>query len=650
LIKRVFKYSRFTTVCLVLILYTNVKPQDSTLFEKKYSLDEITVNATKLNTKLKDVSTKVEIIDTKKIEASNGTRLPDILKRNSGTFIKSYGLTSALQTISTNGLGAEHTLILMDGVRLNSFQNSQIDLSLIPKENIERIEIINNGISSIYGSDALGGVVNIISKNRRALPGKNRTQVDASVANASYNTGRYSLGVYQEFENFNARIYYTSEKSDGDFKYHYNNGIETITKERENGSYSLYDAGINAQYIIDENNFIRLISSYSDQDKHVPGIETGSPPSKTKQLDRNWNNILVIENAFSKDISLKSNFNFQNNYQRYMPGALPVSYYKNIVYSAASELNLKKANYGITSGYNYSHAYLISNEAESGTRRNQHAMFVSSFYNIFDELKIFPSTRYDYISDIEEGAFTYKLGLNYQPFRTIDFSIKGNAGKNFRSPSFNDLYWKNSGNKDLKPEKSTNFEAGLFYSFSNVIRGHIEFTYTFIKATNKIVWTPQSNGLWAPQNVAESESNNFSVSSSLSKHFSDKLIISLDAGLLFIDSKKTSSSYKGDATKDKFVPYVPLQSSNINLGVQYRFTEFNLFYTHTGKRYSDYANTRNMSPVNLLDGNITVNFNFYQVASKIKFEVNNILDTDYELISGYPMPLRNYFLTLFINY
>src|SRR5690606_20371165 len=85
-----------------------------------------------------------------------------------GIFIKSYGNGSSLQTISMNGMETEQTLLLLNGSKLNSFQNAHIDLSVISKDNIERIEIVNNGYSSIYGSDAIGGVINIITTRNKS--------------------------------------------------------------------------------------------------------------------------------------------------------------------------------------------------------------------------------------------------------------------------------------------------------------------------------------------------------------------------------------------------------------------------------------------------------------------------------------------------
>ncbi len=397
------------------MLIKGVFAQDSTNLVNNYQLDEITVVSDKLNSKLSDVSTKIEIITEKEIESINGNRLPDILKTKSNIFLKSYGLTPALTTISTNGLGAEHTLIIVNGVKLNSFQNSHIDLSLIPKENIERIEIINNGVSSIYGSDAIGGVINIVLKNKELLTESRTTKFDASISQGSFKTTSYSLGIYKEVGDFNARINFNKEKSEGNFEYHFNNGIEKELRERQNAAYSIYDLGFSAQYILNERNLIKLFSTYSDQDKEVPGIETGTAPAPTNQYDKIWNNILSIENKFSEDFILKTNLNFQNNYMDYSVGKFLNNTYKNLVYSGTNELRFKKENYGFTTGYSFTHATLASNELLSGIKRNQHALFLSSFYKLYKSIIVYPSARYDHISDISEGTYTYKIGFNFQP-------------------------------------------------------------------------------------------------------------------------------------------------------------------------------------------------------------------------------------------
>lgn len=270
-------------LCLLLSFVINA--QDTTDYKIDYSLDQVNVVANKLNVKLKDAATRVNIISSDKIKKVNGTRLAEVLSNTSEVFIKSYGLTSSLQTVSINGLGGEHTLVLYDGIKLNSYQNSGLDLSLVSLDNIERIEIVNNGLSSVYGSNAMGGVINIVSKNRLQNTQQKSMGINASISSGSFNSQRYSLGLNRQYNKFNASITYSREESDGDYEYHYDNGISTETKRRENASYSLYDITLNSQYIINTNNFVRFISTYTNQDKNVPGIETGTPAGKTRQKE-----------------------------------------------------------------------------------------------------------------------------------------------------------------------------------------------------------------------------------------------------------------------------------------------------------------------------------------------------------------------------
>lgn len=617
---------------------------------KTYKLENIVVTATKFKTDLKSSPNKTEIIDSKLINNYNGNRLADILNNSSTVYIKSYGTNSALKTISLNGLGAEHTLILIDGVKINSFQNGQIDLSLIPKENIERIEIVNNGMSSIYGSEAIGGIINIITNYNNPFYTDKSFNIKANAGLGSFNTSRYGLALNKRFNNTNINVFYDYEKSDGNFKYNFYNGNIPQLKERENAAYNLYDIGINSQHFFDNSNRIKLYSTFSFQNKEVPGIETGSPPPKTNQKDKNWNNIISYEKLFSNQVIFKTNFNFQNNLMHYQIKPLTNSHYKNIVLSFSPEVELKFKNFDIITGYSFAYAKLHSNEVESNSRRNQHALYVSTGSNALDNLKFFYSVRFDHFSDLKSNALTSKIGANYKPFGKIDLNLHVNAGNNFRAPTFNDLYWKESGNPNLNPEQSFNVETGFIYGIDFLIPVQLEFTYTYIDAKDKIVWMPQRNLLWKPINIASSKSNNYLINFSFLKEISDQFNIRLNSGISFINSKKTNESYSGDQSKDKFLPYLPLQALKLSLLVEYYSFGLNFFYTHTGKRFSDFENTKTMNPFNILDANISFKLKLWEISSTLKLEINNITNADYQTISGYPMPLRNYFLTLSINY
>lgn len=617
---------------------------------KIYSLSNVVVTATKFEIEPKHSPNRIEIIDLIHINNSNGFRLADILNNSSSVYIKSYGPTPSLKAISLNGLGAEHTLILIDGVKINSFQNGVVDLSLIPIENIERIEIVSNGISSIYGSEAVGGVVNIITNINKLSPTDKNFDITGNIGLGSFNTSRFGISLDKRAKDFNFGVYYSREKSDGNFDYYFNDGLEKVLKKRDNAAYNLYDVGLNSQIIFSSKSRLNLYSAYSFQDKQVPGIETGTSSSNTNQKDKNWNNIIRLENFFSERLILKTNFNFQNNLMNYKIKPLINSYYKNLVASISPELNIKLSDYDIITGYSFTYADLKSNEVDDKSRRNQHAFFVSGTNNVFNDLKLFASLRVDHFSDLKKNAITSRLGLNFKPFDKVDLNLRANVSNNFRAPTFNDLYWKESGNPNLKPEHSFNVEAGLLSSIAFLIPVQIEFNFTFINAKDKIIWIPQRNLLWSPVNIASSESKNYLINLSYNHQISEQFRLELNSGINFINTKKTNESFQGDPTKDKYFPYLPLESIKLGLMIDYKKLGLNLFYTHTGKRFSDFENRKPMNQFNILDANISFDMSIWEVKTSLKLEANNITNTDYQTISGYPMPLKNYFITLSINY
>lgn len=617
---------------------------------KNYILPEIPIIGSHLSIQNKDLATSIEVFNRTQIVKSNGYRLPEVIKNSNKVFIKSYGDSPLLQTISLNGLGAEHAIILLDGVKLNSFQNSIIDLSLINLDNVERIEILSNGSSSIFGSDAIGGVVNLITENSIKSDENKIFNLRLLLSKGSFNTNRFLVKLSKSIKNVSTAITFNRETSDGNFKYQFDNGISKQIKERENAAYKASDLSLNINYIFDDKTRIKYLSTFANQDKQLPGIETGNQSSLTSQLDKNWNNIMLFERDFSPLFILVNKINYQNNLMNYRIVSLTNSFYKNLVYSFSSDLNIKSTVIPSTIGFEFTKASLKSNEIQDGAERNLYAFYATSGINVIEPIKIYPSLRLDIYSDLNEKVSTYSLGINYKPFADINFNIKANAGKNFRAPTFNDLYWKESGNKNLKPEKSINTEAGIYYSFESFIEGFMGLSYTFISAKDKIVWVPNRNFIWMPVNIATSVSKNLFLSFSFNKKLSESLNLEVKAGTSLIRSIKTNENFTGDPSKDKYFPYIPLETSNISVFTEFLNFNVNLFFRHYDKRYADFENKRPLNPYNILDGNLSAKFLVSDLLTELKIEINNITNTNYQVISGYPMPLRYFKFILSINY
>jgi outer membrane cobalamin receptor len=616
----------------------------------KYSTDEIIVTGTRLPTDIYSSPSKVDIFDRKQIQNMNGEKLSDILKMSGGVYLKSYGGNSSLKTLSYNGMSVENVLILLDGIRMNSFQNSLIDLSLISKDNIERVEVINNGYSSVYGSDAAGGVVNVVTRNDYYY--KNDFNVNFENKYGSYGYKKFFLDVSKRFDKLEFGLKYTNESSNDDFDYFYFDGVSKLLKQRDNSDYNL--AGYNMTVLLPLSKHIRIsfYSDYIDIDKSIPGVETGSPSSKVKQLDRNWNNILSYENNLSKKYIIKSNFNFQNNLMNYNNGTLVKSYYKNIVYTSNSQLDYKAKNFRASVGYDLSYATLKSNDVEDNVDRVQTGIYFVSEIELLNNgsLKIFPSVRYDNYSDIHKNYISSKIGFNYKPFENTKLHIRSGVGNNLRAPTFNELYWIGLGNKELNPERSVNFDAGMIFNFDFVSNNTIDLTYTFIDANDKIIWRPTASGIWQPQNISNSRSDVISTNLNIAKEFSTDVYSSLTLKYSYTSSINKSSDYLGDPSYYKQIFYIPKNNFKINFELFVKKIGLNFYYNLLGKRYTDLENINSLPATELLDGNIFVNFRLLDVAVQSKLEINNILNKNYQLISGYPMPLRNYKLGFSLTY
>lgn len=636
-------YSLKLLILLISLLFTNLalaQKQDSSV----YSTSEINVNSFFMEMNVYTSPSNISVLNKKAIERRNGSTVSAILKTVPGIFMKSYGGQSSLQTISMNGLGAEHTVILLNGSKLNSLQNGQIDLSLIPSGNIKKIEVMNNGYSSLFGSEAIGGVVNILTDDISDI--NSNLKLTGNYELGSYNLREYSLKASGRMKNFGWNMSFSDEKSDNNYEFYFDNGIEKELRNKSNAAYKVSNFILSTRYNFNSNFFINYFTQFTNSDKEIPGIETGNPPPDTKQLDKNWNNILQV-NYSKKNYTIYSDFNFQNNQMNYATKPILNSFYKNIVASNNTrvEFNSHRNTYAI--GGEVLYGTLNSNELKSDIDRKHYSLFTANKVE-WKNFLIYPSLRYDYITDIQKGAVTYRLGVNYSILPSL--YLRGNISRNFGVPTFNGLYWKTGGNPNLKPEYSQNYEGGVVFVGQNFINYIAELSYINANLEDRIVWLPQRNFIWSPINIGEAKSKILIAALRTNYPVTKRILIKGEVSYTHNDSKKTNEDFTGDPSVNKQILYIPDEQVQSNVGLDFGFAGVNLFHTYIGKRYSDTENLYPMSPVNTLDGNIYFDYKISKYTASFKFEVNNITNSDYQIIAGYPAPLRNYNFKINLNY
>ncbi len=633
-------------ILLLLLLVSGVNAQ--TDFDSSFFITPpINVSASRISILKENSPFTVQLIDRESIEKTNGSQLSDVLMHANNVYVKSYGGNSSLKTVSVNGLSAEHTLILLNGVRLNSTQNAQFDISLLPKESIESIEIIPSGSSASYGSDALSGVINIKTISSGRISDKNSFDTEIGAEYGSYGYAKYNLSLSGQLEKSSFKILYSGESSKDDFEYYYFNGKENELKTRDNNSYSRNNLFLDYTYD-NRSSKLSIVSYYNTADRFLPGIETGSDPSNANQRDKNWNTIINFEKK-DKNV-LSASFNFQNNLTNFSPYPNNANYYKNLFYSASANYLIHNSIFKILLGGEFSAASIESDQLVCNKQRNTSALFISNETRVSENFILFPSARFENISDIEKQVLTAKIGLNYKPFKNDILILKASAGNSFRSPSFNELYWRTGGNINLLPEKSVSFEAGFLTAFKLFSNNTVELTYTHIDAMDKILWKPGNSVYWTPENVGNSLSNIISMTLNSDYYISKSLSVLFNLNYTYNSSIKNNMDYQGDITYGKQLIYIPYNMIKLNLNFSIDNFGFGAGSVFIGDRYSDFENRNSMNPDFVLDGNIYYNLNIAKINALLKFEVNNITNENYQVISGYPMPLRNFRFLIKLKY
>ncbi|RLD76656.1 MAG: hypothetical protein DRJ10_13230, partial [Bacteroidetes bacterium] len=221
--------------------------------------------------------------------------------------------------------------------------------------------------------------------------------------------------------------------------------------------------------------------------------------------------------------------------------------------------------------------------------------------------------------------------------------------KNFRAPTFNDLYWADSfakGNPDLSPEKAYSSEMGFVYlPFNNVNILNAELTVFANYIKDLILWQPVGS-IWTPLNLKENfargiELNIKGLLSVKSLIFNYKLSYSYTKSTIEKIGENESESILHNQ-----IPYIPYHNVNLNLSGRYKGFSVSCFQNYTGKVYTDLTNLRTLEAYLLGNMSIAYEFNLANVQVSTFFKINNIWNTNYQTVYLYPNPLRNYQLGL----
>ena len=591
---------------------------------------EVVVTATRTETDLAKVSAFVTVIRPEDCTIKPRTAA-DLVENVPGLSLTRYGPGLSVSTPMIRGSASTQVLVMIDGVRLNSARGEGVDLADIPAEIIDRIEVVRGGASALWGTDAMGGVINIITKRTARRP-----TTKLSFSAGSFETYQGRIGRSGPLGTADYGVWLQYEQSRGDFAYEYHNDEKRRCKNSGYNAKSIY---IRGGYRLDKKAKISITHIFFDADKGVPGRIEFPTPKARQQNRRNLTTISIAGTdvgltGLSASLRLNYKTEWLSYYDPIFVGEHPTGYN-----DAAGGAELL-ASYPILRHQLATFSVSARSETLDSKTSGKHSrttasIFVQDTISLLDDrLIILPAARYDRYSDMGR-SFNPKIGIRLKPLNL--FSIKANASTSYRVPGFDDLYWPTTGfaagNPDLHPERCKSFDAGITLNLGGRVR--LETAYFRNVAKELIQWQPGRGGRWSPTNIGRALFQG--VESSLNVAAADWL--SLELSHTSLDARDISEPSNGRLKlirrpRNKLLLRIRLGSNRFNTSLQ---------ATWTDKRFTNLANTRWLPAYTLLDLGLLLRPLSWLTA---QLSIKNLLDTSYQLVPGYAMPGRNFSVTI----
>ena len=454
--------------------------------KKETEIKEVIVTATKTKKNLKNVPITVQVITSEDIKKSQSTDFKTFLENEFSGINFTYNGGSP--NINMMGFGGKYVLFLMNGERMAGETFDNIDYERIDIDNIERIEIIKGASSSLYGSNAIGGVINIITKDSKSPLDINAGYLYDSSRDHKANL---SIGTKQKWGNLSISSFYKMREP-----YIITDRISTggVYNELNVAGFTNYGISPKLTFNLSPKINLSLTPGYYFSERN-PGTPAGE---------------IVRDRYYNYNLGLKTNIKFNDNQNLIVSGAFDrydkydyfrkinekEKKYENEVWRVSSQYNqnLFKKHTLVAGGEVLSEkllSFMFKNESTGGRENAQtYSAFTQQDWVINPAVTIITGARMDYHS-IFKQYFTFRLSGMYRFDETM--TIRAGYSGGFRSPTLKELYtnwfhpWGGGfqlmGNKNLRPETSDNFNVSIDFNFKKL---NLTFITQYSKIKDKI--------------------------------------------------------------------------------------------------------------------------------------------------------------------
>lgn len=600
------------------------------------TLGEFTVESTRIRMPVLDQPVKITRVDSSQIVLQVGADLGSLLNELSSLYIRTNGPGTA-SIISQNGLGGEQTRVLWEGMALNHQMLGVTDLSLIPASLFSEIEL-NSGTGSAHFGSGVGGTVYL------------KNQISSSHAGLSQTVGsfgnRISRGeVALQGEALSFKLSGSTQTNDNSFKY-YDESTGSV-EHRQRGA--LQNEQVMGSLKWEQKNLEFKSSIWWNQvDHELPeniyaGVGTASQFDESIRWVNSfkWNTPkgLLEGRMFAGTTSLdyideQKGINSLSE-SRSLSSEVSYSYFSSEHIEVGGRVS---ADHSEVETNNYTE--LKSRQSISGSLYGKYIMRSG--------LKWYPALRFDQYNDFGR-ALSPSLGLNYSLVEN-KIAVRALVARNFRAPTFNDLYWPAGGNEELEAEKGWKSEIGLVHEGGEKWTYRQQLTAHFVRLYDGIKWQPDAGGNFKAQNIQEITSRSAEWIGELGTSFGEWKFIGRQS-IRYTRSYFSKERFTGDQATGNQLPYVPYWKFNSRAEIRLKGLRGVVDAVYVSDRYTTEQNSMVTSADAYLVFNAALNYSrqINHTQLSISGKLNNLFNERYDVVRFFPMPLRNYFIQISIH-
>ncbi len=663
------------------LIFIFLKPDSEIIWSKSIHIDNVAFEDTskiyrlgKIYVQDKKVN-KFDLLTStlrKKIsleEQLSSFNIGDLISSQAGVFTFSYGSEGSLRTVSVRGSGSEYTSVFINGIQYNNSISGVFDFSKFSSDEISEIIIKRGNDFDIINQNSFGGVIVL-------NPFKNSDTTKYNIKFQSGSFGYKSFGFKTFGALYSSHYNFSFSKKNARNNYEYDFNGEKEFRKNSDVSQTSANFGLKNHFNLSGNPLtINSFVNWQNKDLGLPNFVS---------TNRHYNNLTRSHERF---FNYSSNLNYVLSDRIIINGIFGYWNSRIDITDPLKSINLKTEKFSTHNNYNSQKLFLsflfqpinistgiirnferikvdenVSNESKSNmqTRTSYGLNFLANFESkIFKDVFVFNLIFFNslnYTEDknpFEKNIFRFFNKRTGFSFSTSDNKITfySNIGNGVRLPNYYEIFYSKltslSSNK-IQNENIKSFEAGIRYNFQLMDLNELsqfELTYFNFNVDNKIIWQPQRVAIFTPRNAGKINSQGLEI---LIENLKLNKYLYLNWNYSFTKSVKKSRSGLSDDSYNKQLSYIPTHKSSITLFFKASNFSIETRSTYMSRRYFTEDNDILFSSDPIFIQDLSVNYKFFISFIQLytQLSINNLFNKSYLIIQSFPMPGREYRLTI----